>query len=268
MKKTIIFWLVSFILTIVLAFYQRSSGPTYPLTGVLKFMDNEYKYKFDRSHGGKTDHAVEFEINDSKIKGIVEWRLFKKIGDEWKTIEMKNENGLLTAYLPNQPPAGKIEYRVALIDKGEKLYITKENVIIRFKGDVPAWALIPHVVGMFGAMLLSARTALEFFNKQPQYKKLTLWTLGLIIVGGIIFGPIVQKFAFDAWWTGWPFGNDLTDNKTLAAFIAWTVAAVAVYKSKNPRFWVLAAAILLLITFMIPHSLLGSELNYNAPSSN
>ena len=31
-------------------------------------------------------------------------------------------------------------------------------------------------------------------------------TFGLIAVGGFILGPIVQKNAFDAYWTGIPFG--------------------------------------------------------------
>jgi len=79
----------------------------------------------------------------------------------------------------------------------------------------------------------------------------------------MIFGPIVQKYAFDAYWTGVPFGFDLTDNKTLIAFIAWIVASVMVFKSKKPAYWVLGAAVVTLIVFLIPHSVLGSELDYS-----
>jgi hypothetical protein len=116
---------------------------------------------------------------------------------------------------------------------------------------------------MFCAMLLSTRAGLEIFKKEPQFKKLTFWTLGFLIVGGMILGPLVQKFAFGEYWTGFPFGMDLTDNKTLIALIGWIIALIAVYKSKKPRYWVLGAAVLTLVIFLIPHSLLGSELDYS-----
>jgi len=38
-------------------------------------------------------------------------------------------------------------------------------------------------------------------------------------------GPLVQLNAFGDLWTGWPFGGDWTDNKTLFAFIFWVIAA-------------------------------------------
>ena len=73
----------------------------------------------------------------------------------------------------------------------------------------------------------------------------------------------VQKFAFDAYWTGIPFGTDLTDNKTLIAFIGWLVALYAVIKLKKPKVWIVVAFIVMILTYLVPHSVLGSELDYN-----
>jgi hypothetical protein len=73
----------------------------------------------------------------------------------------------------------------------------------------------------------------------------------------------VQKYAFNSYWTGWPFGGDLTDNKTALAFLGWVCALVALYRSKRPRAWALGAAIFLLLVYLIPHSLLGSEIDYD-----
>jgi hypothetical protein len=120
---------------------------------------------------------------------------------------------------------------------------------------------------MFSAMLFSARAGLEALRSKSNPRKLALWTTGLLFVGGFILGPLVQKFAFGALWTGFPFGYDLTDNKTLIAFIGWLIAIFAGRKGKPARGWVLAAAILLLIVFLIPHSLLGSELEYSEMES-
>ena len=81
--------------------------------------------------------------------------------------------------------------------------------------------------------------------------------------GGLIFGPVVQKFAFGAYWTGWPFGQDLTDNKTLIAFIFWVIALIRIWRNREKRGWILVAAIVLLVIFLIPHSMFGSELDYS-----
>ena len=166
--------------------------------------------------------------------------------------------------MPRQPPAGKLDYRVILKANSESLVLPeKEPAVIRFKGDVPNLILYPHILAMFLAMFLSTRTGLEIFSPSPRLKALTYWTLGFLIVGGMILGPIMQKYAFGAYWTGWPFGSDLTDNKTFVAVLGWVVAAIALYRAKRPEIWAAIAAVVLLAVYMIPHSVLGSELNYN-----
>jgi hypothetical protein len=79
----------------------------------------------------------------------------------------------------------------------------------------------------------------------------------------MILGPIMQKYAFGEFWTGIPFGWDLTDNKTLIALIFWIIAVVMNRKKERPLYTILAAAVLLVI-FSIPHSVLGSELDYSS----
>jgi hypothetical protein len=177
---------------------------------------------------------------------------------------MKRAGDSLEARLPHQPPAGKLQYRVVLTKETARAVLPEDGgVVIRYKGDVPTWILVIHVFAMFGAMLLSTRTGLEYFNPDPNIKKLIYWTLGFLAFGGLIMGPVVQKFAFDAYWTGWPFGTDLTDNKTFLGLVGWIVAAAALRRSKNPKVWALAAAVFLFVIYLIPHSVLGSELDYS-----
>lgn len=263
MKRSVLLWIIAFVLTLLTAVYQRMTGPTYPLHGSAKIGEYKIDYDLDRSHGGDKDHNVKIKVPDKNISGLLEYKRYKT-NDEWHQITMTEENGYLTASLPHQPPAGKLLYRVTLSLNDEQVVIPESKaVIIRFKGDVPAFIIIPHVILIFMAMLFSTRTGLEFFNKEPNYKKLAYRTFGLLILGGMIFGPIMQKYAFGAYWTGFPFGIDLTDNKTLIAVIGWIIALVALKKSTKPQRWILFAAILMFIVFMIPHSVLGSELDYN-----
>ena len=263
MKGSALLWIIALIITIASGYYQNLTGPTYPKSGTITFDGKTIEYSFLRSHGGNDDCSVSIKTDDKEIKGYLMWKRFKT-DDEWTKIEMKYFNGIHIAVLPNQPPAGKLVYQI-LLEKGNTKLIVPEDepVVIRFRGSVPATLLIPHIIAMFLAMLLSTRTGLEIFRKEPAYKKLTIWTLGLMIVGGLILGPLVQKYAFGELWTGFPNGTDLTDNKTLIATLGWIAALVAVYKYKKPKYWILGAAILTLVIFLIPHSLLGSELDYN-----
>jgi hypothetical protein len=263
MKKSILLWIAAFVLTIFTAVYQRITGPTYPISGETKIGSEIINYKLDRSHGGEGDHPITIRAEDKSLTGILVWKRYKT-NDDWTTVKMTRKDEELVAHLPHQPPAGKLVYHI-IIQNEEKSVILpdKGEVIIRFKGDVPLYFLIPHIIFIFGAMLLSTRTGLEYFNNGVKFKSLTILTFIFLIVGGFILGPIIQYYAFGAFWTGFPFGHDLTDNKVLIGFIVWLLALVSLYKFKNPKPWIVFASIVMFVIFLIPHSLLGSELDYN-----
>lgn len=263
MKKIVFLWILSFIITVSTAVYQRMTGPTYPISGKTNLNNNVVNFKLARSHGGLTDHEVKILVNDKNISGNLFYKRYKT-SDEWTEIPMKNINGELIGKLPYQPPAGKLQYFVELNSQNDFIKIPNDHpVIIRFKGDVPNYILIPHIIAMFMGMLFSTRTGLEYFNNEKNIRKLTIWTLTFLIIGGFFLGPIMQKFAFGEYWTGFPFGIDLTDNKTLITILGWLFAFFMYKKSKNPKLWAAFASILLIIVYLIPHSVLGSELDYN-----
>ena len=263
MKKSIWLWIIAFVLTVFTAAYQRITGPTYPVTGKVYLGDDLIEYRLDRTHGGEGDHEIQIDVNDSKICGELYWKRYKT-NDEWTAVEMKSKHGKLVASLPHQPPAGKLVYKIILQKDITVITLPEEGgVVIRFKGDVPILFLIPHIIFIFGAMLLSTRTGLEYFNEGKKFKTLTILTFIFVIIGGFILGPIAQYYAFGEFWTGIPFGHDLTDNKILIGFTGWLLALIAIYKFKNPKRWIVFASILMFIIFLIPHSVLGSELDYS-----
>lgn len=262
MKRTILFWVLAFLITAASAVYQRMTGPTYPVSGTVQVGSVPVSYKLLRSQGGSEDAPVRIPTADTSITGTVEWKRYNS-DDRWSAMEMKRVGGALETRLPHQPPAGKIEYRVILARQEQRVVLPKEGAtILRYKGDVPTSILVIHVIAMFGAMLLSTRSGLEFFNPNPRLKRLIYWTVGFLAFGGLVMGPIVQKYAFDAYWTGWPFGADLTDNKTFLGLLGWIAAAIALRRARNPKAWALGAAIFLFVIYLIPHSVLGSEIDY------
>ncbi|MCK9211062.1 MAG: hypothetical protein M0P61_09530 [Ignavibacteriaceae bacterium] len=261
MNKNVLFWILAFVITVASAYYQRVTGPTYPLSGKIKLANEEIKYKLDRTHSGFSNQQVKLYVKDKNVSGNIFWKRYKT-DDEWTKVEMIRRNDSLVAEMPAQPSAGKLMYKVSLNANGQEFSLSEQPVVIRFKGDVPLWILIPHVFFMFSSMLLSTRTGLEIFNDAVKAKKLMFVTLSFLLLGGFLFGPIVQKYAFGEFWTGVPFGYDLTDNKTLIALVGWIIAAVMFLKKKNEKFWITFAAVLMLVIFLIPHSILGSELDY------
>jgi hypothetical protein len=178
-----------------------------------------------------------------------------------KVFKMTEEKGLF-ADIPPQPEAGKLQYYIDIIDsKGTRSLMKDTPVVIRFKGSVPGIILAPHILLMFIAMLFSTAAGLFAIAKIPLQRKYGILTLIFLVAGGMILGPLVQKYAFGDLWTGIPFGWDLTDNKTLIALLFWILAVVMNYKKVRPLYTVLAAIVLLLV-YSIPHSLFGSELDY------
>ena len=67
---------------------------------------------------------------------------------------------------------------------------------------------------------------------------------------------------FGAFWTGWPLGEDLTDNKTLFAFLFWA-AAIYFNRKCSRRYLYAIAAIVMLLVYSIPHSTAGSEYDHS-----
>ena len=255
-------WILAIVITLASAVYQRMTGPSYPFRGNVQIEETDIKYRLTRTHGGAGNQPIEIIIPDKGVSAQLVYRRFPT-SEEWTKVSMQRNDDKLIGEIPHQPPAGKVEYHIILEKEGQTFRIPEgQQAVTRFKDDVPATVLAPHILFMFLGMLLSTRVGIEALDKNSNPRKMALLTFGLLTLGGMILGPIVQKYAFGAFWTGIPFGWDLTDNKTLISFVAWIGAIWAGRKGNNAHGWILAASIITLIIFMIPHSVLGSELNY------
>ncbi len=277
--KTFLFWILAFLITISAAIYQRTTGPTYPKKITVSVNEISYPLKLVRSLGLDEDPVVKLDINDSTVRAKIYFKRYLS-KDEFRSADFQfkskpvhsfimnkifkiNKNEGFFAEVPQQPAAGKIEYYFEITDKNVTTTFLKESpVVIRFKGGVPAAILIPHIFFMFLAMLFSSFSGLLATFKVPAFRKYALWTFAFLLIGGMILGPVVQLYAFGDLWTGIPFGWDLTDNKTLIAFVFWMLAVIMNRKKERPFYTILAAVVLLLI-YSIPHSMFGSQLDYN-----
>jgi len=264
-RKSAWLWGVSLLFMLAAASYQHRTGPTYPRKGTFSSGGEEFSYALPRSAANDAGARVEIPSAHGTLQGMLRWRRLG-LDEPFKGAPMQADGDLLVAELPAQPPAGKLEYFVST----KQFRIPKDPkdfVVIRFKGPVPLWALIPHVTLMFLSMLFGVRTALAAIFFPRQLRRLAWITLGGLTAGGMILGPIVQKYAFGALWTGVPFGYDLTDNKTLVMWAVWLCACLVIGRRarRNPRLGRIAAVLataVMIAVYLVPHSLRGSQLDY------
>jgi hypothetical protein len=258
--KIKLYWIIAILITLSAIIYQRRTGPTYDKKTTVNIENTEYTFNLVRSHGGETDSPVVLEIPNEEVTGEIKYRKYPT-KNEWKSIQMERTGDLLSGKLPNLPPAGKYEYKVILEKDGKKYPLNNNQpVIIRFKGDVPPTILIPHIIFMFLAMFMGNLAGIMAIFKYPKFRFYTKATFYTLLIGGMILGPWVQWHAFGEAWAGVPFAWDLTDNKTLVAFIFWLIALLMNRKKERPAY-VVAAAVVMLIVYSIPHSMYGSQLD-------
>jgi hypothetical protein len=261
MKRSLL-WSLAVVITLCSAFYQRMTGPTYPLRGRAAISGTEVRFKLPRSAETSANASIAVPAPDG-IEGFLEYVRYKT-EDPWTRVPLARKGGDLVGDLPKQPAAGKLAYKVSLTGGYLSTVITGEDpVVIRFKDPVPGWVIVLHVIVMFAGMLLSTAAGLAALDRKNNPRRLALWAAALLFLGGFVLGPIVQKYAFGVAWAGFPLGGDLTDNKTLVSFLFWIAALAAGRKGRPARPFVLAASIVTLVIFLIPHSLLGSEFDYS-----
>lgn len=260
-KKSVWLWLLALLLTMVLAVYQRLSGPTYPVRGAETLAGANISYKFYRSWTSGRELPVRVTCSGGNNSAQLYYRRYPLLdGENWTIEPMEKKVGTFQGSIPGQPSAGKVIYKVELSAAGKSIWLNNGRpVVVRFKGEIPAVLLIVHIIFMFAGLLLAFRTGLEALHQDGRWQQLVPWTLAMVFSGGLILGPLVQKYAFGTFWTGFPLGSDLTDSKTLLAVLFWLGAF---FLRKKNRWWTLAATVLMIAIYLIPHSMLGSELNY------
>jgi hypothetical protein len=278
----ILLWVAAAALTLVCFAFQNRTGPTYPLEGRVETAGGAVAFKFLRSE--EIGNGLQIMLRDPVPAGVsatVRHRRYKS-NDGWSETPMTpgtfrfarrgetEEIRGLGAVLPSLPErAGKYEYRVLLDDGSGPRSVTGDRpVYARYKAPVPRAVLLVHILVVFLSMMLALRTGLQALVGGDV--RALLWaTIGSLLLGAFVLGPIVQKYAFGVWWSGVPFGYDWTDNKVLVELLAWGGAATVVVLGKRTgvvRAAVLAATVVTLAVYFIPHSIFGSEYDYTRGS--
>lgn len=255
----------SFLISFFILLFQRTTGPTYPVEKNLKIDNKTYTFILPRS----ANNDKELQITIPKIKNFsayIKYRKYRYDTEFENRSFTENQDNLIVNISP-LPAAGKYEYFIFYYDKDNQrvINVNDEPVIIRFKNKVPKFLVIIHILFVFAGFFTSNIAGLHsifFAEKLNIIKKFSIITLIFLFAGGFIFGPIMQKIAFNVWWSGFPFGIDLTDNKFLISFLTWLICFFRFSKTQNKNYIILSFCLTILV-FLIPHSLIGSEYDFS-----
>lgn len=270
--KQFLLWTLAVILTIAAVIYQRSTGPTYPFKGKLTQANKEFKFKLLRSQETTEGARITLPtIDAADYQATLHFKRYKTMDSITPIAFEYSKDMKFEAQLPVQPAAGKMEYYITGTIDGKAFRIPEEgekSIVLRYKDPVPGWILIPHIFLMFFAILFGLRAGLSALSDISTMRKWVVISLVGMTFGGMMLGPLVQKHAFGEYWTGFPYGGDFTDNKTLIMWLVWVIglAIIGLKPKKNEmvsRIVVLIATIVMTAVYLIPHSMGGSTLDYS-----
>lgn len=276
MIKKIFLWVLSVLLALAAMIYQRSTGPTYEYKGQLEHAGEIYKYELLRSHETTEGAKIQLPyIEDANFNATLHYKRYQTKDSITSLGFQSDVNKQFIAQLPVQPAAGKMEYFISGSINGKEFNIPEkgeEKIVLRYKDPVSDYILVPHVSLMILVIIFGIRAGLSAIFDYGTMRRWVLIAFIAMTIGGMILGPLVQKSAFGEYWTGFPFGGDFTDNKTLIMWAAWALAlAVIGFKPKKKenisRAVVLLASVVMIVVYLIPHSLGGSTLDYDKVDS-
>jgi hypothetical protein len=191
----------------------------------------------------------EIPVMSAKVEGASEVKLVYKIGKDghYQSVKMSpsaGEENVFEASIPLHPKGMKAWYYLEAVDQraAEEVKVTLPQpnsgqikpIRHKFEGEVPAYIIVPHILSIFAAFLFATLTlfsAIDLKRGKGTLKRsvrLCGATLLLLFIGFFPFGWAMNYFAFGVLWEAFPFGRDVTDNKSQIMFLFWLVTLVMV----------------------------------------
>jgi hypothetical protein len=189
-------------------------------------------------------------------------------------------SGVWSARLPEKEKGDRLEYgfiisQTETSDTGTAVATSMNGCyLIKYKGEVSETVLVLHVLCMFAAFFFIVEAILGAFAMlfKGEEKEFTVaqtrWVLLFTFLGGMPLGFVLNRQRFGPIWEAFPFGTDITDNKTQLVIIFWIIIAALSWKSFacrrtgqdaiGPAAYataVVIASVLSLFLYLVPHSL-------------
>jgi len=216
-----------------------------------------------------------YRIKKKETETLTDYYSTQMIPDRGKGIDFSGK-------IPHHPKGAQAFYYIKVVGQDDATLLAlpepKDSEIkpirLKFEGEVPQVVLISHISAMFGGILFAFLSFFSIFDLKG--KKITLQksvnlsriTLVLLFMGVFPLGWALNWYAFGVLWEAFPFGKDVTDNKTQIVFLFWLVTLILVkgsFLTGDPKknvlgektyFWMVFLSFLVtVLMYLVPHSL-------------
>jgi len=252
MKQNLILWIAAIIITFLAGYINSLASEDYPVSGTIGIRGQKVSYIFYKRYSSKNPYNVIVRSDAENISGVVEWR--KAGSDSFKTIQMRSEGTNLHATFPEFQPLTIIEYRIKISD-GDKIYTlpSETPVHLKFYGFVPASISVLYFISLFGGLLLSIRTGLEFFREQSRIGLFSIITLIFFFVYTLAIHPIKTTFELNILNRRVPFITELFDLQSVIFLLVWIAGMIISFKAAKPKLSLMIISVITLLVYLFVH---------------
>jgi hypothetical protein len=208
---------------------------------------------------------------------VVRWVAPPSSGIESRSMVSFGE-GRYQGYLPAMPRGTRIRYWITARNVEQTTARIPGDpgrlVTLKYKGKASPWVIGTHVAFMFAAfffMVLTLFGAIRMLRGREGKRgtvRSARWVLLFSFMGTWPLGLALNYQTFGVLWQGFPFGSDVTDNKTQLMFVFWLAVLLLVRGSfmgkgeerdrigpKTFAWGIVVSFVLSLALFILPHSM-------------
>ncbi len=232
MNKKIILWTAALVLTFLTAFLHQRLSPYYPVSGSIGIEGDKITYLFPKVHYGSDSINILVRKDIAGLQGTLNWRT--EGSEQWRKEKLTEQEKYLTVSIKPPPQADTVEYWQELTYNSRSYRIPPyRNVELVFKGKRPASVMNVFYFFLFGGLLLSVRSALEFFNSESRRMLFPLLSTIFFFIASVIFYPFIRSYELNAINRTIPDISSLFDLPLVIIFLLWFLCTLLLYRYKN-----------------------------------
>jgi hypothetical protein len=249
MKKKFILWSGAILITFLAGYLHSVSDKYYPVTGTIGIEGEKTSFKFDKVHREDGSYKILVRTEKKGVSGEVLWRRLE--AEEWKRLPLINEGTNLYALIPDMEAEAEILYKVVL-NYNEKKYSLPGPVKLIYYGKVHPIVNFLFYFTLFGALLLSVRTGLEYFNPVPKVGTYTIFTTIFFFLFTIAVNPLKLSYELEAINQKVLPITRLFTIQSLSLLSLWILAMIIIFSSrKRSKIAALIFSILTIIIYLL-----------------
>jgi len=250
-------WALALVLCLTGLLVQRLISSELPLTVDQEWAGRRIASTLEQVHVGPGGQRLSVSGGDADWTGELIWR---PVAGEaaFARMPLRNLGSLITGEIPAQARGRRAEYRLEIETPAGLLRLPAQGTLVtRFRGATPLALGLAHILLLALGLLLAMRAGLEALALGDHAQRFAWGSFLCVLAGGLVVGPLMKHYAYGLLWAGPPRGLDSTDSKTLVLALAWLLPLILRARGRRARRWIVVAALLSLLAFLVPHSTFG-----------